>query len=279
MKKLRIKTKVWITIAAILIIFYCLFIFSNHYKAIYYPETPQQDISHILTKASLTSSDYSLLLSQTGLGKPALEDLLKTPDGISRIQAIQKNYYSKNKIITEKLNAFTRQESLVLEGINNTSDFGMAPIKNGDILLTKSTHTLFWRHGHCGIVIDADKGITLESLEPGTISTKQSLSKWQYYSTLKVMRLKNVESVTINNIVKYAEEKLLGKKYSILALKKKGEVIPDLANCSQLIWQAFINFGYDLDSNKGLIVTPENIAKSPLLEVVQIRGFNPDRAW
>ncbi len=279
MKKFSINTKVRITVAAVLIILYCLFIIANHYKAIYHPEAPMQDIGYLLSKATLTPLDYSFLLSQTGLGKPALDDLLKKPDGITRIQSIQKNYYIRHKMIIEKLNTFTRQETLDLECINNTSDLGMAPLKNGDILLTKSTHTLFWRHGHCGIVIDANKGITLESLEPGTISMKQDISKWQYYSTLKIMRLKNVKYNAIEKVVRYVEDNLIGKEYRILAFKKTGKAVPDYVNCSQLIWQAFISSGLDLDSNKGIFVTPEDIAKSPLLEVVQIKGFDPDKAW
>ena len=45
------------------------------------------------------------------------------------------------------------------------------------------------------------------------------------------------------------------------------------------MWQAYFNFGYDLDSNGGAIVVPKDIATSPLLEVVQVYGFDPDRLW
>ncbi len=279
MKRLSLRSKILISIVTIFINLYCLFIFTNNYKAIYYPSDLRVDLKILLAKNKLTDYDYSQLLHQTGLGKPAVDALLNKTDGKEKILEFQEYYYRKNNISTEKINPFTSQETLLLTGNPPVNNSGLAPLKNGDILLTKSTQTLFWRHGHCGIVIDAEKGISLESLEPGTVSMKQDLSKWQYYPTLKILRLKNVDEKILDQIVKYSETNLLGKKYDILAAKFHKSKIPENVNCSQIIWQAFNNFGYDLDSNKGIIVTPEDIAKSPLLEIVQVRGFDPDKVW
>ena len=55
--------------------------------------------------------------------------------------------------------------------------------------------------------------------------------------------------------------------------KKKG------THCSHLIWQAYRYYGYDLDSDGGLIVTPKDIANSPALEVVQVYGVDPRNIW
>ncbi len=279
MKKLSVKTKVLISLLTLLINLYCLFIFANNYNAIYYPTAAKVDLSGVLCKSKLSESDYSLLLRQTGLGRPAVDEILAKDTGKDIIFAFQKTYYTRNKMFTEKLNPFTSQETLLLKSQSGMDNNQLAPLKNGDILLTKSTQTLFWRHGHCGIVIDAAHGITLESLEPGTISMNQDINKWIYYPTLKVLRLKNADSRVLDQLAKFSEKYLIGKKYNILASKYYKERIPSSENCSQLIWQAFYNFGYDLDSNKGIIVTPEDIAKSPLLEIVQIKGFNPDKAW
>ena len=49
--------------------------------------------------------------------------------------------------------------------------------------------------------------------------------------------------------------------------------------CAHLIWLAYAQFGYDLDSDGGWIVTPKDLANSPLLEVVQVYGMDPDRPW
>ena len=40
-----------------------------------------------------------------------------------------------------------------------------------------------------------------------------------------------------------------------------------------------MNAGYDLDPTGGPLVTPDDIANSPYLEVVQIYGFDPDKLW
>ncbi len=279
MKKLSTKVKIFISLGTLFINFYCFFIFANNYNSIYYPAAPMADLSRLLDRNSLKEADYLQLLEQTGLGRPAVDALLKQNSGKAEIMAFQKSYYAKNQLFTEKLNLFTSQETLVTNSPNKSDNFGLAPLKNGDILMTKSTQTLFWRHGHCGIVIDAEKGITLESLEPGTISMKQDISKWRYYPTIKVLRLKNAGEKVIENIVKYSESSLTGLKYSIFASKYQYGIIPKSANCSQLIWQAFNNCGYNLDSNRGMLVTPEDIAKSPLLETVQIKGFDPEKSW
>ncbi len=279
MKKLSTKVKIIISLCTLLINYYCFFIFANNYNAIYYPSVPRADLTILLDRASLTEADYSQLLDQTGLGRPSVDALLRESDGKARIIAFQQSYYTKAQMFTEKLNPFTSQETLKINSQSKSDDFGLAPLKNGDILMTKSTQTLFWRHGHCGIVIDAEKGMTLESLEPGTISMKQNISKWRYYPTLKVLRLKNADEKVITDIIKYSKNSLTGIKYRILAAKCQSGIIPKSANCSQLIWQAFNNYGYDLDSNKGMLVTPEDIAKSPLLETVQIKGFNPEKSW
>ncbi|EMS73309.1 hypothetical protein [Ruminiclostridium cellobioparum] len=279
MKKLSTKMKIFISLGTLFINFYCFFILANNYNIVYYPTASRAELSQLLDRASLTGTDYAQLLRQTGLGRPAVDDLIRQSGGKAEIIAFQQSYYTRNQLFTEKLNLFTSQETLVINNLDKSDNFGFAPLKNGDILMTKSTQTLFWRHGHCGIVTDAEKGITLESLEPGTISMKQDISKWRYYPTLKVLRLKNADEKVIENIVKYSENSLTGLKYSIFASKYQCGIIPKSANCSQLIWQAFNSYGYNLDSNRGILVTPEDIAKSPLLEIVQIKGFDPEKSW
>lgn len=248
------------------------------YNSNYSPTSPKVDIAHILRKPLLNEKDYTLIFSQTGLAKPAIDDLLSQNNGLNKILSYQTSYYTKYKLYVEKLNCFTSQENLMVNNRMNNKSFQIAPLKNGDILLTKSTHTLFWRHGHCGIVIDASKGITLESLEPGTVSMQQDISKWQNYPTFKLMRLKNVDQKKLDEIAQYAAKNLTGIEYSIFAKKKNGGKLTTV-NCSQLIYQAFSHFGYDLDCNSGIFITPENIAKSDLLSLVQIYGFNPKKEW
>jgi uncharacterized protein YycO len=59
--------------------------------------------------------------------------------------------------------------------------------------------------------------------------------------------------------------------------KEPGEI--DGTQCAHLVWEAFKLYGYDLDSDGGGLVTPNDIANSPLLEVVQVYGVNPREIW
>lgn len=277
-KTLQIKIKLIISIITLIINAYCIFIFANNYHVLYYPASARMDLSSVINNTLLQEKDYELLYSQTGLGRQALDGILKNSNSHRILLSFQDSYFRKNRIITEKLNPFTTQETLEVDN-TGTNVTALAPVKNGDILLTRSTHTLFWRHGHCGIVTDAAKGTVLESLEPGTLSMDQNISKWQSYSTLKIMRLKDARSDLPDKIAKYAAEKLSGIKYEIFAPKRYDNAIPESENCAQIIWQAYHHFGYDIDSNRGTIVTPSDIAGSPLLEIVQINGFNPHKPW
>lgn len=272
------RGKLILIIFSIIICSYCIFILTSIFNARYAPKYAQTDISNILKKNKLSDGDYLTLSRQTGLSENAINDVLLSADGKAKILSIQDNYFKRNKIYREQLNPFTVQESILVNG--SLSRFiQMAPIKNGDILLTKSCYTLYWRHGHCGIVIDANRGITLESLTPGTFSKIQDISKWQYFPTLKILRLKNADQKKLDEIASYAAKNLIGIKYGICSPKRFDDIKPKIENCSELIWQAYYHFGYDIDGDKGLLVTPSDLAKSDLLEVVQTFGFNPDKPW
>lgn len=68
--------------------------------------------------------------------------------------------------------------------------------------------------------------------------------------------------------------------YHLLVQKNPdATLIPEKTQCALLIWQAFYKFGYDLDTQDGLFVTPKSLASSPLLEILQIYGFNPEKVW
>ena len=50
-------------------------------------------------------------------------------------------------------------------------------------------------------------------------------------------------------------------------------------NCSHLVWQAYYNAGYDIDTDGGPVCTSRDISMSDLLEVVQVYGFDPVSLW
>lgn len=238
------------------------------------PQVHKQDLTSILNQESFTEADYDILFQQTGLTKPLIDEVRTMPHFTEKIKSFQDSYLREVTVKREYLPPVTISETLDL----NEPGFQLGPYHNGYILLTKSTHTANWRHGHAGIVIDEVRGITLEALNPGTYSMEQPISKWQYYPTVKMLRLKDASQTTLDAIAQYAATHLNGLPYNILADKNQGDT-PYETHCALLVWQAFNHFGYDLDATGGLFVSPKNMAMSPLLELLQIYGFNPSEVW
>lgn len=238
----------------------------------------QIDLIPILNKSQLSESDYDTIFQQTGLAKPMVQTLQQEPDFKETLLHFQDNYMKEQRVERTNMNFLTRIDKSFDAGDKWISSFDLAPYKNGYIFLSKSTYTFNWRHGHAGIVVDAKRGKVLESLEPGTHSMLQDASKWQFYPTFKMMRLKDTPEETLDQIADYAYNHLSDIPYNIAALKNQGDSIKS-TQCSLLVWQAFKAFGIDIDSNKGIFVSPQDIAKSPYLETLQIFGFDPSKDW
>lgn len=264
-------------------ILFCISIFIIHgfiiRSAIHYtPNIPKVDLTSIIEKETFTEEDYTLFYEQTGLTKPIIDELRTMPHFTEKILKYQEDYLTDITTSTQSWPPISFEDTIIDEEENRIPGFTLAPYHNGYIFLTKSTHTLNWRHGHAALVIDEIRGLTLEALNPGVSSMIQTAERWRYYPTFKMMRLKDVPQKELNKIASYAQRILLGLPYNILADKNQGD-IPNTTHCSLLIWQAFNAFGYDLDSTGGLFVSPKNIATSPLLETLQIYGFDPSKDW
>ena len=152
-------------------------------------------------------------------------------------------------------------------------------LQPGDILLTLSTHTLGWRHGHAGLVVDADT--VLECMTLGNDSEMASVKHWSTYSDFAVLRVKDVTPEIQAQVVEYAMKHLCGVPYRLSA-GFIGEKASDTKEawfglqCAYLVWYAWKQFGYDLDSDGGRLVTAKDLLQSPQLEVVQIYGMDPN---
>ena len=92
-------------------------------------------------------------------------------------------------------------------------------IQNGDILIKKSNHTLLYRHGHAGLVVDVEAGLVLEAIGYGTKSRLEPLEKWNYYPTVKVLRLKEKNEALISSLIDSALSNFLDINYNLLASK------------------------------------------------------------
>ena len=174
-----------------------------------------------------------------------------------------------------------RSEYIVDEnGVIDYTKVKLGPLQKGDILITSASHIPFWRNGHAALLVDAKQQITLEAIVIGENSSYQSLRKWKRYPNFIVLRLKDSTLKERSQIAETAIQYLNDIPYhllvGILTPKEKAAQEIDGTHCSHLIWEAYYLNGYDIDSNGGKIVSPEDIVNSNLLEVVQIYGLDPN---
>lgn len=167
-------------------------------------------------------------------------------------------------------------------------------VQNGDILISMSTHTLGWRHGHAALVIDAERGITLEAALWGKPSAKMRMRHWSAYANAVHLRVseeaaeKALADSGIRRNPGMTAAAQLGQLATEFAEKNEDGImyglltgIPDKApdadeikktQCAHLVWYAYSEFGVDLDSDGGWLVTPRDIAESEELTVIEEFG-------
>lgn len=244
----------------------------------YVPTIAKVDLRPLLTKTYFTEEDYAVFFEQTGLTKPVVDELATLKDFEANMITYQDNYFGDTDVRKTPMNWLTKMDQVFDSDDGVTRAFKLAPYHNGYIFLSKSTYTANWRHGHAGLVVDETRGKVLESLEPGTVSVEQNASRWEYYPTFKMMRLKDTPQEKLDAIAQFASENLMGIPYNILTMKSSVDKY-DSTHCSFIVWQAFKAFDIDLDPNGGIFISPQDLAASPLLEVLQIFGFDPNKVW
>lgn len=143
-------------------------------------------------------------------------------------------------------------------------------IQDGDILVTDSTYCLCFRHGHAALVVDADRGITLEAFGMGTESEYSRLEEWRRYPHVVVLRLRAPEQIR-QAVVKYARENLVGIPYMLSPGTIDDKDMDEEywgTQCAHLVWAAFEAYGYDIDGDGGWLVTPADFTTSKLLQLI-----------
>lgn len=287
MEKKKINLRILLIILIILLTGYLAIALKNKLTEPLAHVNPSYDkisIVEILNKNNLTEDDYKTLFYQTGLGKYAINNLLNDKvNGINKILQFQENLFKDVSIFYEKITPITYQESIKNEKGHFVFGTDLAYYNNGYILVTRATRSLGWRHGHAAIVTDAEKGYTLEAAVLGEDSQIMGISKWKFYPNFMILKLKDVPQDEHDKIAEYAIKSLYKVPYrltsGIFSDKFKSGVSPAGTHCSHLVWYPFMEFGYDLDSNGGMIVTPKDIANSPYVEIVQVYGFDPKELW
>ncbi len=218
------------------------------------------------------NTDYETIFLQTGLGKPVAEKLINE-GRFNEILSAQDLFFKNDKTECYPLMSWlTREDRLSNELIT------FYDLQAGDILVTLSTHSFGWRHGHAAVVLNETD--TVESIMIGEDSSKENIRYWEDYSTVAVLRIKDKTAKERQAVADFAENSLIGKPYSLLSgfgIKKAPDVSKKgfSLHCSYLVWYAWNNFGVDLDSDGGRLASTYDILHSDKVEIVQLYGFNP----
>lgn len=242
----------------------------------------EMPIGPILSKEAFQDEDYKLLFSQTGLGKSAIDFLRGQENGgNSKILYVQDQFFEKHSVqCTPLLGWFTRVDILVNQNRVPIKGPPLISIQPGDILISRSTHSLGWIHGHAALVLDEEN--TLETLALGQNSIISSTDSWRKYSNYAVLRIKDATPELRMQVAEYAKNHLLGIPYRLLSGMLWDKFIEEDsrffgAQCAYLVWYAWAEFGVDVDGDGGQMVTPMDLMLSDKVEIVQVYGMPTDR--
>lgn len=260
------KRLLWIlaVLAALVLLFYLAQRFWAHRDGYFLPDYERVTLTE--------ESDYETIFLQTGLGRAAVDRLRSAGEFQAILDAQAAFFDPPEASCNPMLGWFTREDRL------ETAGTPLVDLQPGDIVLTLSTHSLGWRHGHAGLVIDG--GTTLECVVLGTDSALVNAAHWNCYSNYAVLRLKDITSELQQEIVDYSLENLLGVPYHLTS-GFIGPKAPDPEDwqfglhCSYLVWYAWNHFGFDLDSDGGRLASTYDLLHSEALEVVQVYGMDP----
>lgn len=219
----------------------------------------------------LSEEQQDLLMEQTGLGRPGLEAVLEDQNGDYLLEC-QQAWFAQHA--TECVdNGLTSSEELLVDARQP------APydLQAGDILVSLNSHTVGYRHGHAALVVEGDRGVTLEAATMGTDSMILSASHWRDYPSFVQLRLKSDRydaQAVGEEAADAALEHLKGVPYDLFCgffLPSLPVQPPQSVQCASLVWYAYALVGVDLQLD-GLMASPTTLLNSPELEVVQAFG-------
>ncbi len=227
----------------------------------------------IRANEKLNDEDYKIILEQSGLGKSAVNSLIK--EGRTAEIEDYRNFYLADKDFTCVRTAILAKHDALTDNTGKliyNPDF--ANIENGDIIITLSIHSLGWRHGHAAIVTDAEKGETAQAVRIFEKSDFGTLDEWKAFPLVAVLRVKDIDESTQNEIADFVSENMIDIPYALSAGIIGGRNTDSklfTTQCAHFVWYAYKYFGIDLNDDGGLI-TPKEILHSDKLEIVQIYG-------
>lgn len=234
----------------------------------------EETLDKVDKKDTLSANDYEFILSQTGLGKSAFNKLVDKGK-LDKVEYYRDYFLEDKDYYCYREGVFACHESITDSEGEFIKNPHFADLRNGDIIVTLSIHSLGWRHGHAAIVVDAEKGLCVQAVMVGEDSNIGYVNTWRQFPMVALLRVKDEADVNAEEVAKFAEEKLVGLPYSPfsgIVTGRNEEKIPYATQCAHLVWYAYYQHGIDISPEGGRIITPYDFLKSDKLEVVQIYG-------
>lgn len=245
------------------------------------PSLEKIDLSAIIQKDTLTEQDYAILWEQTGLGKTILQSLWQEPNRKEILLAEQERFFHAPDHSCLSLALFSRSEVIT----DREEYYPLYDLQPGDVLLTKSTHTLCYRHGHSALYIGG--GELLEAAAIGLPTDTAKAELWGQYPSGIHLRLKEsvakeqgADSKTLGaQAADYAKTELADDNYHLLAGAFHIGTETDHTQCAHLIYAAYQSCGVEV-SSRNFPVTPHSLLESGRFEILRYWGFDPkDINW
>lgn len=279
-KEKKKHKKIWLTILLVSVSALLLTaiglqtaLFIVNASAIYWrPDYKREDLTEILQKEALTEEDYDLLYRQTGLGRAGIDRCFaRGEEGKRTLLQIQGDYFGEYETTNRYFAPFFSTSYI-------DRDVTHCYLEEGDVVITSSTRFGGIAMGHTGLVTDAASGGVLQTSAYGSKSSIDSIMDFTDRVTFLILSPKT-EGTVKNEVACFARENLVGLKYDITAGVLSDKNKCQRTQCAHIVWYAYKQFGIDLDSDGGLVVTPQDLASSEQMEVVQVFGFDPEKLW
>ena len=278
---MKYKTSLWIKrIFLVLIGCVCviaLWTILSEGNAVTVPKGEKAPLEEILQKETLREEDYALLWEQTGLGRSTVDDLWQREDRTEQLYREQNRFFHAPVYQCRELTGFVK-----VEVIGSRDDYyRLYDLRPGDVLLTKSTHTFGYRHGHSALYIG--NGELLEATEIGEPVSVTEAAYWGSYPAGIHLRLTEEAAAETGMsreeaglfVTEYAKTNLLDDEYRLTAGLLNDGIEENETQCAHLIWAAFQSVGIDV-SSRDFPVTPHSLLESGKFEVIRCWGFDPE---
>lgn len=272
----------------VVLTFFCMLVFAltwrTEQQAVTFVPPWEADLSQIAAKEELSAGDYDLLWQQTGLSKSDIDLIwVKETDIAGTLYRYQQRFLAKSAFDSEVLSGFSKTERIA----DRNQYYQLYDLQEGDVLLTKSTHTLCYRHGHSGLYLGGGEEHLLEATVIGAPASLTTAAAWGGYPTGMQLRVSEAAAAKAGMsvtelgaaVAAYAQEDLRGDDYHLLSGLFGIGVDTDATQCAYLIYEAYAHFGVEV-SSRTFPVTPSSLLQSGAFDLIQVWGVDPlDPDW